>query len=1756
METRMNDPKDPKSKPPLPPPLPGTTLKATKLPPLPALTKVAAPVPGRTVRMHAPHKPPLSSDDTEPEVKAIAEEDLLDPSIADVIAVLDAELALLDETQAEQKARLELAAARLFEAGNRPDLAEQRLRRAHAILPSSSSAIHELRIRARRNKSWSEVLELLRSESKQASSKARRLACLEELGRLLRRHGSLNESREALEAVLDLDPNALSALEALRLQQSLNNDFHGLELTVKRLSEQTEDPPRQFSYRLLAAWLADHGQHSEESSKTSAPRFTLPGLNRKTEGTGQAPNRQDPSIEPKDASHDPERSAAVIEAYLRAFYQTPSQHAALFGVDRLLVGSKRWEELFRATVRHAQANRDPREVHAHLLRAGFLALEKLEDIPSAIKCFESALSIERNDELSLRMLIDIYARIPELREKQDASFVRLLGLLSHPDERFPVLLRRADLLLAQGSTQACIDTLLEAEQLCPERIEPTLRLRALLLEAERIGDWVDVCWRQAERDTEASRAERFVEIALVCEQHGLIDKAISAYREALHAQTGMDSALRALETLLRRKRDYAALAQLLESQLEAQGLPSGPSEASQSSRRAAMLWELASIYEHKLDKLSEAIDKLGEYRKLRPDDRAGLWTLQRLHQQKNMVDELAQDLLEELELENDAAHRAQIQLALARHEEYRKLDPKAAILRYRAALKEQPSLLCAHDGLRRLLRQERQWAALVDALEHRLSLRPAREHAEILMELGQIREFELSQYDNALESYERARQTDRAEEATEALLRLHQQRQRWPQVLELLQLSAQRQSQPVRKANAHFRAAMLFAERFEQGEQALSAAKAALEAMPEHTPSQQLLERLLARQEKWTELCALLDIQNRTELSPDCRADMALRQSVLLAFREHNHREALAPLELALGLSPEMGGLRPLLETILAGLGEHNTLAIRLAEHARSKMPPNTAVALIKSAADLHSMELGNGDLDLLENILRLAPQDQPSIERLEAQQSSHAGRVELLRRRLQVADGDEHAELRLDLAFALRITQAPAALDLLEELLAQEPRHWPALQLAAELALSCEKKERACDFLENQAALAIATETKIGLYKDVAKLAASMGHLERARNALLAAFKLAPERADIYAALRPLFETEQLWSALARVLRQHIDALPPANRVNPLFELCELRRMRLEDLEQAVSAAEQALELDPQHRLSLERLASMESQQQHWVEANDAYRRLLALEGPTPVERREWQLAQATLLDEHLARPDDALPLLLDLLDKNPDDKQSLRLIGKVYQEKGLFEDAILILDKLASLSAPAEAARTKVQQARLSFALGAERDATDRLKEVAALLRKDVAALDPLLAWADAEERHELLVGILDEQVMAASTAAMAESLAPVRMALARILGSKLNDRRRAEHESALAAMSAPLNIDAQLLAARYHSDPATARRFANNVINLDPYNIDAYYVCARSFEQLAWPDSLSRCNQVLCVLGEDSPLVRASANELVEPQSTPPSQYGPKALASCIRHPKLPDWAIELLSRAGPRAQIFVLPPLQALVPCPNEHPVKPLAFQLAALFGARDFDLAITRVPDFLVGVDPEKPERLVLGPRALLGNESELRFFLGMGIATQVLGTMYLELLDNRDLLRLLQGLIGLAHDGSGEIEVVKQLGKFLPRKNRKAVAEYAEGLDYKSLRLDLAEWRRAHTLTSRRAGLLASKDTRAAVDCLLRKHGHLPGPATSASERLVWLRQIPDAGELLSFSLSEHLAQARRLLNLNRDPQSAETLLS
>lgn len=1634
---------------------------------------------------------------------------VMDEAVAAALGHLDRILGAMGGTHqadSEASARLHLAAGRVLERLGMDDAAQARFEAARRRWSGSVGALRKVRQQARRHAEYERVPGLIGDELALVSKADRRVALLLERAGLASGRGDVGGALVDALAAAQIVPNALGVMETLRGLYAAQGAWVEAVDVLAQMAEASSDVSLKVAWLMLAAGIAEH-------------RLT-----------------------------QPQRAAELLGLVLKS---VPDHAGALVGLERLLSASGQWELLWQVEVKCADYTQTrgatPAEVFGRYMYAAVIARERLQRPEAAIMCLEAAARLQPEDTRPLTFLSDLYTAQGGWNALEQ-TLKRLLALVTHPAWRARLMLQRAQNLHENlGQTNAAIevvDALLAQQPAHPLALET---LRRVLLADGRLKPLIERELIAAERTSpKPLQVERLIAVGRFCVQHEpWVDTAVETFRRALSLDIQHTEAFDQLQMVFRRRRDWPALGKLY----------SQVAEHAQGARRAALLWELVRLQSHELASPPDAVLTLRQLRRLCPEDLAVLWELQRHSQSLSRWDDLVESLLAEVPLTTEPTRRASLlcRVALVR---WRQLtQPLAALEACDEALVSDPDHLPSHETRVLLLRSLEQWELLLQSLEVIERLTPSDAIPSLLCEMGDLWATRLGQTDRAVEVYERCLTRDpHYLPAYDALERLHRQAKRWADLREVMSRQTALDMPLSARTNAWVRIGLLMSERYDDLPQAEKALREALRCSPEDPLILQRLEGLLARMGEWTSQAALLD-QHRANLKqPDRIAAVALRHGALLAWPLNQPNEAVHLLEYARRLqsSPE---LLLQLDVLNRRLSQPRALAQVLGEIAQSSGEAAISVAMGREIVCLLSDVHGEDVTGVLRAILQRDPNDRFALERLDALLGPSPERADLLPRLLRTAEQDEETELRLELAEHHLLTNQPQqAARLANEVLLRTPAHLVALRLGASASARTGEHGVACSLREREAEATPDIDQRIGALLRAADIAnGQLNQPPRVRQLLFKALQLRPDHSQVFMLLVEHLRRHQVWDMLEQAMRLHIDAIDPDLRPPLLFELAKLRRDQLNKLPDATASLYALLDLQPLHLDALIALTQLEVRQLHWQEAVQAHKELLfaAEDRKTdPSRLREWRLELARILCDQLARPDEARSVLQDVLGSFPDDPQALRLYARLLEERGHLVEALDAYKRLLPQLSPLDATKISLRLVDLSRALEQPDQMREHLANSARQLLRESAPIPDILTamldWPRSRDDEQTLARLLQHFLQQApSHPTLQSSLIPVRLTLASLLADRLDRRPEAEAEARKAAQAAPNNAAAQILTARLQSHPIETRRFALAAIAANPFSADAFSLLARSAEDSGNRDATGTFQQVLCALGAMDPAQaewgRRVARSVQQPAITPDHDEWSQLLA----HPEEVVWARELLYRAGFSAQIFKLPVPEAQ-PCPPDHPAVHQTRLVQKQLGlpALETWLAPTQLAPSII--HPEHEAVIVLGGSAMQNStEASIRFHLGYSIASSLVGSTLMDILDDTDLVRILQGLIGMQYRETTEPELSKQLkGNFLSRKARSAVLDFLKVQDPRMLPFDLLGWRRAAASSSLKLAAVLSRDVSSSIQALMQRAGIRQPLSGSTPERIALLSRIPDVSTLLHFVVSDDYYTLRKRLNL------------
>lgn len=496
---------------------------------------------------------------------------------------------------------------------------------------------------------------------------------------------------------------------------------------------------------------------------------------------------------------------------------------------------------------------------------------------------------------------------------------RLHGAQKHPREQVALLTQRANLVEDSSSRAAALATAgallseslgepAEAAQMYemawaaePGNLSYLETLEELYRQS---GNWegvVQVLSRLADRSSDDSeRIDLCLRIAEVLRRRLDREQDAVAYWE--RAREIAPGRVDCTEPLIAHYEKNAAWGELV------QVLSEEESTSADSGRRADLHCRIARICEGALSSPNDALEHYRAALGLRPDDEGAFRELTRLLESARRYEELIEVYQRAVEGAMDDAVAIVHLFKIGQVMEDLLAAPGRAVVVYRQILKKQPGHLGALYSLQRAAERAGEHSILVDALVEEADVHnTAAQKVPLLHRAAQICQEMLSQDQRALALYNQVLTVDAQYEPTlAALVSLHDEAGRYPELMKTLTLQLNRLKEPGAKAMHLHRMGRITEEHLRQDEKALSYYKKALEADPSYGAAARALERCLARLGHFEELATYL--QDRIKKVPDKkqRAEIAMRLGGVHELRLGRLQNALGAYEAALAEVPDL----------------------------------------------------------------------------------------------------------------------------------------------------------------------------------------------------------------------------------------------------------------------------------------------------------------------------------------------------------------------------------------------------------------------------------------------------------------------------------------------------------------------------------------------------------------------------------------------------------------------------------------------------------------------------------------------------------------------------------------------------------------------------------------------------------------------------------------------------------------------------------
>ena len=791
-------------------------------------------------------------------------------------------------------------------------------------------------------------------------------------------------------------------------------------------------------------------------------------------------------------------------------------------------------------------------------------------------------------------------------------------------------------------------SVLKAREYDGDAIRSLIRLLEVL---ERSEELIDILKLKAEHSTDAEEQKiTYLRIAEI-QENILVqpDQAIESYRQLLLIDEHNYTALDALDRLYLMGSDWAELIWVFRRKIEI---------CEDETERHALMLSVAQVYE---DKLEDNYEAIAAYKLLQEEierDISILNALDRLFSRESHFSDLLEVLEAKTELEEDPEERMDLRFRTAAIMESEIGDLDGAIDRYRMVMEEDPTHEEAREALERLVRGDSHRELVSDILENLYSVtgevQPLVEVLELklenmadmglrrdlLMRIGQLYEDGLSDPQGAFSTYAKALAEDPADET------VHQELDRLASVLECIpelvkvyegQLDQIYDSALCR--SLHLKVAQLEEEILGDDEGAEKHYRAALDYDGDKLSSLLALDRILMRQEKWTDLVDVLEKELEEDLGPEQRAEIFCRVGEIRVEEQGDLDGAFSAYRNALELNPTLESGRlgiekvmvsesyqaqvlDVLEPLYEASGDFIKLVDLLEIRLTTMVDPFERTDLLKRIARIHEQELDYPDqaLGAFGRALAENPANEQVLDELERLAGDLGRYAELVKLGEEVLAG----EITVDTARVLglrtaewsskKLNDIEQAQSILKKVLEIDSTCVEALEELENIHRAGSDFEDLADVLWRRSECEFDPAKKRALLAEVAEI--NHEQLDNPQGAITAWNGVLEQDGEDYEALTQLamlYEGEEDWEAFVETLDRHVMLLPDVEeQVRIKSTMGKILCDRIGDPMRAIEVYRDIMDMNPGNTEALDRLEEIYASQEEWSSVQEIMMRRL----------------------------------------------------------------------------------------------------------------------------------------------------------------------------------------------------------------------------------------------------------------------------------------------------------------------------------------------------------------------------------------------------------------------------------------------------------------------------------------------------------------------------------------------------------------
>lgn len=1186
-----------------------------------------------------------------------------------------------------------------------------------------------------------------------------RQAPLETLTRLYAQEGRWEDLERILRRrLMFLDEAPARAPLLVELAQTLADHLDRPDEAIPLLEEVRHSQPGHVGARRLLIELYDGAEHME--ALRALLEDELQACREAEDRPGLARARGRLAVLLSEQLGDVDAAIPLWEE-MRA--DDPGDNAAFVALERLYELSERWADLRKIYEETLERTRDPDVVSALTLKLGAVLSQHLGGKEEAVERHVKALELDPRSEASLRALRALYRDLGRW-EDLVALIRRMMRLQTDPvplkDLRFELAEVLGEHLGKRAESVEAGRRILDIEPHSSAELE---RLAGVFRRNEAFEELAGVLERLAGALEPGDKVACLIELAEVYEQRlSRPDAAAPAYEQVLGVEP-------------MHARAYARLCEIWAEAGEWQRLVALKEERTRRAEsvddRIALLREIGRIYEEQLGQKEMAFLAACRAFRERFEDREVASWMDRLAVETDSVEELLAIYDDALGHLNDEGLILSTHLRMAElaWEELKEADD--AELHLRRVLEYRADDAVALDRLIALYADLERWSDAVAVLERKADLAPdPAARIEILRQIARMLDDKAEDTDAAVAAYKRILDLDAADAlALRALSDLLERAERWQQLISVLTRQEEMAESIADKLQLRYRVANIWEQELDNPEQAIAVHRSMLELDEGYALSLKALERLNTSLGRGSDLISVFEQMLKTAASDEDRVRLLGKIAATWEESFENLPSAIEANDRILEIDPRNLGAIKSLERLLRQAQDWERLVDVLEKHVSFSQEPGEIISIYLQMGEVYHRELSQADkAEAAYNAaLDFDPGSREALHAL-GQLYERSGNwfnaLEKLTQEAQLAGATpEGVELyyRIGKINEEMLLDVGSAKDAYSSALGLDPSYLPAIRALKDVALSRKEHDEYLKWLRAEASYTddeperTELHTAAGLF-----LQDTLGDIDQAAEELEKALAVT---FDHLPAARPLADicfrneswerTEQL---LDIIVEQIDGTAEPAELVRYHYRLgyvCE----KLGKDTKALKHYQRAYEIDATYLPGLEGLGAALNRAARWDDAAKIYQAILIhhRDNLTDAEVVDYYELLAEL-NHKLGENDRAVKNLAKALEIDSGHAASLRLLAKVHEAEGRFEDAYEAMMRLVPLLPGSERVDLLVELGRLSAAeLDDPYRAIDAFEDANRQRPQDKEILEALLQLYRQTRQGARAVEVLEELV-----------------------------------------------------------------------------------------------------------------------------------------------------------------------------------------------------------------------------------------------------------------------------------------------------------------------------------------------------------------------------------------------------------------